>query len=247
MLYLTSASFPHYGLERFFRFASELGFDGVEIKVCENFDTQNPAYLKELSERFSLPIKIFSLPNHNPAAYTEAFERVVRDFPQTTINLAPPETWASGYKNWTQSMVPRIVQQNRLQLNRRNVPFKMTLGFIPSHTEGSLHALRESGDVSLDICALWKMQEDIIRATNMLGQKLKHVYLGNVYQGQMYTPLTHGLLPVESLLTKLARENYKADFTLKISPAALHEGNDDKLKQTLQESKEFFEKYFRAG
>ena len=246
MLYLTSASFPNYGLDRFFRIAAHLQFDGVEIMVCDDFDTQDPVYLKELSERYKIPIKLFSLPIVNPGKYVEAFEKVVREFPNTTINLAPPETLASNYKKWMETMAPKLAQVNKLQFNRRNVEFKVRFGFLPSHTESSLHSLRESGDVSLDLCALWKIQEDVIRATNLLALKLKHVYLGNVYQGQTYTSLTHGLLPVESLLTKLARENFSGEFTLKLSPKSLHEGNGEKMLAVLKESKDFFEKYFRA-
>ena len=58
--------------------------------------------------------------------------------------------------------------------------------------------------------------------------------------------MAQGVLPVESFLTKLARENYRGDFTLKIAPSYMHEGNDARMKEVIQESKDFFEKYFRA-
>lgn len=246
MLFLASQSFPRYGLERFFQFAKELGFQGVEIQISSNFDTQNPQYLHDLENRFGVKIAIISLPASGAEELVGAFEEVVAEFPGTMVNVFSPEVFSSQYKAWMQKSLPQLCQRYRLRMNRVTAPFKSVLGIMPTRTEGSMHALREAGDVSIDLIALWKSNEDIMRAPGFLREKLRHIYLSNAQGGQGYTPLPHGVLPVESFLTKLAREDYRGDFTLKILPAHMHEGNDIRMKEVIKESKEFFEKYFRA-
>lgn len=246
MLLLASQSFPRYGLERFFGFAKELGFGGVEIQVSSNFDTQNPKYLHELEERFGVKVVIISLPSSGAENFIEPFERLVAEFPGVKVNLYSPEVFSSTYKSWIEKSLPQLSQRYRLPVCRVTAPFKTMLGILPSRTEGSLHALREAGDVSADLVSLWKSNEDVMRVPGFLRERMKHIYLANAQGGQGYVPLPHGVLPVESLLTKLARDNFGGDFTLKISPEHMHEGNDARMLEVLRDSKEFFDKYFRA-
>jgi hypothetical protein len=247
MLLLTSQSFPHYGLERFFHFAKELEVDGVEILINSNLDTQDPEYLKELEKRFEIPIKYFSLPIKGAGKFINTFEEVVSKFPGTTINLASPEVLSFSYKEWMGKVVPQLCKRFRLRLNRVVTPTETILGIIPARNESSLHMLRQKGSVCVDLSALWKNTEEIMRVPDFLRDKMRTVYLSNVHNGMMYTPLPIGILPVESFLTKLARDGFRGDFIFKMSPKSLHEGDIEKMMATLKESKIFFEKYFRVG
>lgn len=244
MLLLHSQSFPHYGLERFFRFAKEAGFDGVEVVINENFDTQNAAYLHELEERYDLPVKAFSLPHRREEEFFEILHEVVKEFPGTTLNVSSPQSFSFKYKRWMNSIVPKLAKKYELKVNRRNVPFQLMFGMIPERTENSLFSLREKGAVCLDLSALWASKEEAMRSIAFLGDNLRHVYLSNVHRNTPYSPLPKGILPLESFLTKLKQSHYHGDFTLKIAPAELHEGDDAKVMETLVESREFFEEYF---
>ena len=244
MILIHSQSFPHYGLERFFEFAKKAGFDGVEIMVNENFDTQNPEYLKKLEKRFDLPIKAFSLPHKQEEEFVEVFQDTVKEFSGTYMNLSSPQSFAFKYKKWMENIVPKLCKKYNLKINRRNVPFQLMFGMIPERTENTLYSLREKGHVCLDISALWVNKEDIMRTVPYLGDKLRHIYLSNVQKNIPYSSLLTGILPLESFLTKLAQNRYSGLFTLKISPKALHEGNDEKVLEILKESKSFFDEYF---
>ncbi len=244
MILLSSQSFPHYGLERFFHFAKTAGFDGVEISVNENFDTQNPAYLKSLSERFGLPIRAFSMPYKKEDEFYEAFQATVKEFPRTSLNLAPAQNFSFGYKKWMDSIVPKLCQKYDLQLNRRNVPTEMILGLLPSRADGSLFALREKGYVCLDLAALWMSKDEPMRTIDFLKDNLKHIYLSNVHKNIPYSPLSAGVLPLESFLKKLAEIHFHGDFTLLLSPKQISEGQDERMLQILQEAHDFFENYF---
>jgi sugar phosphate isomerase/epimerase len=244
MLLLSSQSFPHYGLERFFMFAKECGFEGVEITVDENFDTQNPVYLKSLSERFGLPIRAFSMPHKKEDDLYEAFQKTVREFPRTSLNLASPQNFSFGYKKWMETIVPKLCQKYDLKLNRRNVSSKLMFGVIPDRVDNSLFTLREKGHVCLDLSSLWVSKDEPMRTIDFLGDQLRHVYLSNVYKNMPYSPLPAGVLPLESFLKKLAQLHFGGDFTLVLSPKSIAEGEDEKMTEILKDSREFFENYF---
>jgi nicotinamide riboside kinase len=65
-----------------------------------------------------------------------------------------------------------------------------------------------------------------------------------VYKNIPYAPLQNGLLPLESFLTRLAQEKYQYDFTVKLNPKLVFEGDKERMLQTLKQSRNFYEKYF---
>ncbi len=246
MLLLHSQSFPHYGLDRFFEFAKKAGFDGVEIAITDNFDTQNVEYLKRLEGRYGVPIKSFSMPQNLEEKVFEAFQKTVKEFPNTILNLSMPQSFAFRYKKWMENVVPKLAAKYDLKVNYRNVIFQMSFGIIPDRIGNSLYTLRETGRICLDLSALWSSKQEIMRTIDFLGESLKSVYLSNVHKSVPYSRLETGVLPIESFLTKLSKQQFQGHFILKLSPKSLHEGEDENLLQALKESKEFFEKYFEG-
>lgn len=244
MLLLSSQSFPHYSLDRFFSFAKKTGFDGLEIQVNDDFDSQNPIYLKLLEKRHDIRIKAFCLPTKASKEVLKGFQDTVKEFPNSTLNLVPSQSFSFTYKKWLEIIAPKLAQKYDLHINFRNLPLNLILGMIPSNSENSLHALREQGTVCLDVSAVWSSKQDLMRTIPFLGDRLKCVYLSNVYRNVPYGVLDNGVLPLESFLTKLKQRNYNGDFVLRLSPKALHEGDDDRLCDVLTDSKSFIDQYF---
>ncbi len=247
MLLLSTDSLPNYGLERVFLFAKKAKLDGVEIAVSDNLDTQAPEYIKKLEKRTGIPVRAFSISPKGEEERTKAFQLTCREFPGTVINLNPPKMMAFDYKKWLTELVPRLAQKYDLTFCRKNVPSKNMLGVIPERADNSLYALKQAGAVCLDVTALAVSNEEIMRTVSFLGDHLKHIYLSNVTKGIAYSLPQRGVLPIESFLTKLKQLNYKGDFTLKIDPRQLTEGDDELVLAKLNETREFYEKYFIKG
>lgn len=64
MIALSTGSLYTYGIARVFDLAARAGFDGIEVLVDDRWDTREPAYLRQLSAEFALPIVAV----HNPFA-----------------------------------------------------------------------------------------------------------------------------------------------------------------------------------
>lgn len=192
-----------------------------------------------------MPIKAFSL-GKNAEKLIKPFQDLVREFEDVTVNLTSPEVFSFKYKDWITNIMPKVARKYRLKFCRTNTPFKLFLGFLPSRTENSMYSLREAGNVSLDLSALWDSQEDAMKMISFLGKKLKHVYLSNVYKNIKYYLPQKGILPLESFLTRLEQNDFDGDFTLKVSAKNLPVGdNEEKMVETLVETREFFEQYFK--
>ena len=244
MLLLHTQSLPGYGLERIFMVAQKAGFDGLELQITENYDTQDADYIKELSARYKIPVKAFCIQPGKEEKLMEAFQNLIKNFPRSTVNLVSSNSFTFRYKKWLQNIMPQIVRKYDLNFNLRNAPFKTMLGFIPERAENSLYALKQAGNVCLDVSALWSSKEEIMRAVEFLGDRMRHVYLSNVHNNEYYNLLPEGILPLESFLTKLAQRRYHFGFTLKIAPDNLPQGSVDKIIHELEASRKFFEKYF---
>ena len=246
MLLFHTDNLPHYGLERIFEFAKAAGYDGLEIGVGPNFDTQNPAYIKKLSERYDLPVKAFSIKAKQEEALCTVYQHTVREFEGVTMNLVPAQSLSFQYKKWMEELVPKLAQKYNLMACRRNVPMETMLGFLPNRTDNSVASLRQQGNVCLDLTALALSNDDIMKAIEEAGNALKHVYISNVFKKKPYCVPVHGVLPLESFLTKLARKSYNGHFTVYVQAQELFEGDDEQIVAKMIESREFIEQYFVA-
>ena len=246
MLLFHTDNLPHYGLERIFDFAKKAGYDGLEIGVNRNFDTQNSEYIKALSTRYDLPVKAFSITPKYEEDLATPFQYTVREFEGITMNLIPAQVLSFKYKKWMDEIVPKLARKYNLTACRRNVPTEAMLGFLPNRSDNSVTALRQAGNVCLDLTALALSNEDIMKALQEAGTSLKHVYLSNVHRKMPYSAPMHGVLPLESFLTKLARKDYRGNFTLYVKPKELAEGDDAQVLAKMIEAREFIEKYFVA-
>ncbi len=59
---LSSGSLRNYGLNRVFEAAAACGYDGVELIVDEHTDSVHAGYIRQLIERYSLPVPVVHAP-----------------------------------------------------------------------------------------------------------------------------------------------------------------------------------------
>ncbi len=244
MILFHTDNLSHYGLERVFEFANKAGYDGIEVGMDGNYDTQDPEYLKKLEKRYNIQIKAFSLSEKFEEKLMKNFQETVREFPNVVINLNSPQVLSFKYKKWIENTVPKLAKKYDLIFCRKNTPVKMLLGFIPKRSDNSIEALKKKGNICLDLSALAMSNEDIIKAVSLLGTHLKHIYLSNISQHQPYALPMNGILPIESFLVKLAKRSFHGHFTLRVNPHFLSEGNETTLLKKMTETQKFYRKYF---
>jgi sugar phosphate isomerase/epimerase len=58
---MSSDSFSNCGLDLIFELTKESGFDGIDLAIWKNFDARNVSYVKKLSKKHDLPVKIIQV------------------------------------------------------------------------------------------------------------------------------------------------------------------------------------------
>ncbi|MCB9809912.1 sugar phosphate isomerase/epimerase [Candidatus Peribacteria bacterium] len=245
MLLLSSASMPHYGIERFFRFALQAGFEGVEINIDERFDTHDAAYLKELEGDFRLPVRSFSLTATNTEKYLKAYQKCVREFPGVRLALHSPELFGFEYQKWLQKIAPKLASKYGLTLCRVNAPLRFYFGLIPQYSQNSLPQLMKAPAVGLDIAALSSTSVEPSEAIRKVGERLAQVYLTNIRQEVPNSPPQDGRIAIDEVLKQLKKQQYAGDLVVYIAPEQLGEGDDERMLKTLKEAASYCKKHWK--
>jgi sugar phosphate isomerase/epimerase len=245
MLILCTDSLKGYGLNRIFALAKEAKYDGIDLNVnFKVFDSFNAKYIKKLIDKHEIPVKAVSAPqNMNSKKLTQLVE-FTKKIGAKILVIQPPKILNFKYTNWLKKEVPKLRQKHDISIALENAPAGTILGIFPEHGMSKTSDLKSFKHVCLDTSRLGENGKDLILSYASLQKNLVHVHLSNIKKGQKYTPPQKGILPVESLLSKLRQTNYLGDIAIKIKPKYLHAGEDEEVVAALTEIKKFYTKYY---
>jgi sugar phosphate isomerase/epimerase len=184
---LGSSSVYPLGLESAFRISSELGFDGVEIMVSSEKDTQDADTINKLIEKYNHPV----LSIHAPVLImtSKVFGRIPQDKLKKTAELAvkvgaktvvvhPPYKWQIVYRNNFKKIVQTIEDtyqvtvavENMFGWNIRGKEFDV---FYPSWDP----AAADINSITLDFSHSASQGVSSLDLAKSWGNKIKHVHL----------------------------------------------------------------------
>lgn len=245
MLAICSESLRGYGLNRIFDFVKKAGFDGLDLTIDpKNFDSQDEAYLKELVEKYQVPVLSISTPVTGSAKKIESAVEMAKALGTKVIIIQPPRIFDFKYASWLKNEIPKLRQKENISIALENAPSETFLGIIPEHSMANVVDLKKFKHVCLDTTRIATRKEDLIRVYKALKPYLVHVHLSNVKNGISYNLPQTGILPIESFLTKLKQDGFPGTISIKINSKFLSVGDDAKLLKELKALKEFYDTYF---
>ncbi len=245
MIALHTSSLHHYGLNRIFGFAKEAGYDGIEIAVDKNdYDTQNAEYIKRLSEKYELPVVALHSPENGSEKSVQHVISMAEYLGCSVVVITPPKLMDFSFTRWLKKEAPALRKKKNIQLALENTGGDTFLGFLPSRSLNNITDLKNFGMVALDTSATAAKKEDLIRFYERLRKLVVHVHLSNVRRHREYSMPNEGILPLESFLKKLKSNGYQGVISMRIRPADLMEGDDEKVVKNLKKAKEFVDGYF---
>jgi sugar phosphate isomerase/epimerase len=246
MLAITTDSLAGYSLDRTFEIAKAAGLDGIEVVIRHGeFDTQNPTYLKKLSERYKLPIIALSAPIEMNATKANKVIALAEKIGVSMVTLTPPDIFDFNYKKWLREEAPGLRRKKKLKIALVNPPVKMMFGIFPKYAFNDVYDLREFEDIAFDTSNAIGRTEPLLEIYSILKTKICHIHLSNTKHEQDHTLLNNGNVPLESFLARLARD--KNALVLKFNPKSLKVGDDVKVIQHIEDSKKFINKYFKTS
>jgi len=230
-----STSCSHsYPLEQTFRLSAEVGFDGLEVMVSPNRETQDANRLLELSRAFNQPI----LSIHAPVLLATRFvfglsakrklERsaeLARQVGAPTVVVHPPFRWEGGYSRVFAEIVGEVADRYQVQVAVENMFGWRAQGlsldaYAPTWNPGTLdidsltldfsHAAL-NGTSGMDLAREW-------------GSKLQHVHLcdgtypdDNPHVFDEHLAPGEGSQPIAEVLQTLANSPFTGSVIAEVS------------------------------
>jgi sugar phosphate isomerase/epimerase len=246
MIIVATDSLRGYGLNRIFQFVRDAGYDGVELVLdSHDYDSQNPEYVRGLSEQYGVPVVAVRTYKNSTIPKTVKTLEMASKIGASIVIIEPPKLFDFKYVEWMKQDVPKLRKKYKLSIALKNSAAETLLGFLPGRAMSNIGDLKNFKEVCLDTAYLYSKKIDLMRAYASLKGTLVMIHFSNVHKGKPHSLPQEGVLPLESLLTKLKKDNYKNAISLIVDPRVLNVGNDEKLLATLKEIKDFYQKFFQ--
>jgi len=246
MFLLNTDSLRGYGLNRIFKFAKEAEFDGIDLSVnFGQFDTYDKDYIKELIEKYELPVHSISTPTQITASNIKSIVEMAKSIDAKVVVLQPPRFLDQKLAKWMTKEIPKLREKERISIALENSPSgTWLLGLLPSHALSNTQDLKRFKHVALDTSRIGEKKQDLIRTYAIFRKHLVHIHISNIYHGNKYAPPQEGILPLESFLTKIKQDNYPGALSLKVNPKYLKVEAQEEMLENLSKIKKFIDKYY---
>lgn len=183
---LSSASVYPLSVHDAFSVAHDLGYDGVEVMVTNNQDSQNPQVLKTLSERYDQPILAIHAPTLllTQQVWGKAWNKIYMSAAMAvevgadTVVVHPPFRWQTGYAEYFAEGIRKVVEEYGITIAVENMyPWRVRgrehKAYLPHWNPVPLNYDAVTWDFSHASIAGMDSYEEI----KGLGSRLRHVHL----------------------------------------------------------------------
>lgn len=229
------------------------GFDGVELMVTNDPDTQDAARVRALAEDHELPVLAVHAPfllmsrrvwGRDPLGKIDRAVELAVGVGAPLVVVHPPYRWQASYRRWLDEgragagadRGVRIAVENMFPLRVRGRSVARV------HARQSLDDLEGFHDVTLDTSHLAVSGLDLVEAVTGLGDRLAHVHLSNnAGKGwDSHLPLDEGVLDLGPFLETLATRRFRGAISLEIDLRS-HLDDDRALRRILSRNRELCE------
>ena len=249
VIFSTGSLYP-FGLARIYAWATETGYDGVEIMMDDRWDTHQRSYLEHLVDRHGIPILALHPPlrrgawNLGPEETLVRVARLARSMEVPVVVAHPPppgrplERWRAGPLREARDLGVSVAVENMPRA--RTLLGKPRSCFLPEHLAGL-------GDVTLDTSHVGASKADLMRANSVLACRLRHVHLSDsdLTGGDQHRLPGQGRLPLRPFLAALANSDYPGAVTLELKPWPLGAPDTESILTRMREALEFARRALR--
>ena len=251
----STGSLYTYSLARCFALAVAAGFDGIELMVDPRWDTRQPEHIHALTAQYGLPILAVHSPFSGVAGWPEeeagrihfsarlaenvGAPVVIHHLParvdMVRVSLGPqrfsfPLPGINGqeeYANWLEDGYAQLQAATTVKLCIENMPARTVWGRrLNAHYWNTPDALSRFPHITMDTTHLGTWGMDPLAAYERWGEQIGHVHLSN-FDGREHRLPEAGVLRLDRLLARLARDHYAGAISLELHPDAVGAGLDD--------------------
>ena len=240
-----------FELEKVFAMASEVGFDGVELVINQEFQKVNS---RRLIQRLAETLTILSI--HAPfmpldgwGGPSDALKRCVEiaaDCGIGLVNFHPP-SWLGlefGYWRWLYRIndFQKEIGGDQVAVTLENMPWTgkyLINGYILSETQKMIEFLQERNlYLTFDCTHMGSGRANFINDFYLYynSGRIRNIHFSDYGHGRQHLLPGHGILPLTRFLNHLRNTSYNETLTLELSPHEFPKGEQiivDSLKEIL--------------
>jgi sugar phosphate isomerase/epimerase len=240
-----------FPLEKIASIASEVGFDGVELVINQEFQkVSSHRLIKQLAERLPiLSIHAPFMPLDGWGGPIDGLKRCVEiaaDCGIGLVNFHPP-SWLGcevGYWRWLYRIndFQKEIGGNEVALTLENMPWtgKYRInGYILSETQKMIEFLKERNlYLTFDCTHMGSGRANFINDFYLCynSGRIRNIHFSDYGHGRQHLLPGHGILPLTRFLNHLRNTAYNETLTLELSPHEFPKGEQiiiDSLKEIL--------------
>jgi sugar phosphate isomerase/epimerase len=205
------------------------GFEGVEVMVTADPETQNPRRLRELLDYHSLTIRAIHAPfllMTRKVWGADPIEKIYRslELAEATgaplVVVHPPYRWQAKYRRWLDEELPALAGWSDVLVAVENmfpvgVSRRLRVTFYAKQT---LDELERIPHLVLDTSHAAVAGLDPVDAFRRLHERVAHIHLSNnTGRGwDSHLPVDRGVLELDGFLEQLAAEGFSGTITLEL-------------------------------
>lgn len=216
-------------LDEAFLAIAEAGFDGIEVMVTKDPDTQDPDRLRQLAEDHALPVGAIHAPfllmtrsvwGTDPVGKISRAVELAQETDTPLVIVHPPYRWQAAYQRWLDERLPLLYEESGVRVAVENMfPVRVRGRKVATfHARQSPDGLDGYRDVVLDTSHAAVARIDLFDTLDRLGDRLAHVHLSNnAGKGwDSHLPVDEGVLPLERFLGSLAERGFDGTISLEL-------------------------------
>jgi sugar phosphate isomerase/epimerase len=243
---LSTASVYPENTEAAFRYAAELGFDGVELMVWAEAASQSLRAVRSLSNVYDIPVLAVHAPcllisqrvwGTDPAVKLDASVKMAADLGASTVVVHPPLRWQRHYAEGFADQVARLEANSRIAVAVENM-FPMRLDRLlgpqraaqrlaerggPGPSMSAFHPSYDPTDAghahyTLDLSHTATAGVDALALAARMGAGLTHLHLADGSGAAQDDHLLpgHGVSPCAQMCRRLAETGFAGHVVLEV-------------------------------
>ncbi len=251
-LLLSTDSLWGYGLDYIFTLAKKSGFDGIDLAIWKNFDTQNPKYIKELSEKHD--IKVYGIQTSdslNKKEMNKALD-LCEALGVTNIAINPPKFFNYRAFNFIKNNIAQYIKKNKdIHFSIIN-PEDSSFFVVPIpkyHFWNLVEIIKKYWTyLALDIAHLDEesFEDEFYRKMDDFLPYISTIYLSDKDKnGKSHLLPWEGVLKIPSFLKKLKKNHYKNNVSIKINISKVDLSDDEKTEIILKKTVNYYKEYYQ--
>lgn len=254
---LGSSSVYPKKLETAFEIAAKTGYDGLEVMVLGDPDTQSADRINELSAQYGMPVLSIHAPTllvtqrvwgtSDPWEKIDRSIELAQDVGCNTVVLHPPFRWQRDYaRDFAEGVAARERLTGAILAVENMFPWRAGSAWMQVYRPGWNPVDFGYRHVTLDFSHAAIAHDDVIGMKNALGDRLSHIHLGDGSGSFMDEHLVpgHGNMPVAQCLQELAEAGWDGVIAAEVGTRKL---DDESREQSLRETVEFARHHLSLG